>query len=256
MRQGQALGDLLGYRFERGLHDGGLDRFVPLFRREVRLWSVYGAQEWIAEVQTWPNGFPKFQALRAAQLALTRALTAVRTQHRWPAAAGVPELEALAEVGVLDGLELARGLRDGRMRVDRPAATATPAQRTQLQAEAQNLENAFDAVGDALTAEGVYQAVRGNFNRASASVDALAHGELQPPELEFVATPRAGAPVTHRLLVVFSATPPPPAGASPRAVAEPALELWLRQLHGDLRRVGYRAEFVDATGKVLLRRDR
>jgi hypothetical protein len=45
-------------------------------------------------------------------------------------------------------------------------------------------------------------------------------------------------------------------GASPRAAAEPALELWLRQLHGDLRLVGYRAEFVDATGRVLLRRDR
>ncbi len=256
IRQGQALGDLLGYRFERGLHDRQLDRFVPLFRREARLWAVYTAQEWFLEVQTWPHSPFKIQALRSAQRALTNALNAVRTKHRWPAAAGLPELEALADVGVLDGLELARGLHDGRMLFDRPAATATQTQRTHLQAEVKNLENALDAVGDALTAEGVYQAVRGNFNRASASVDALAHGELQPPELEFVATPRAGAPVTHRLVVVFSATPPPLAGASPRAVAEPALELWLRQMHGDVRLVGYSAEFLDATGKVLLRRNR
>src|SRR5262249_35234703 len=119
-----------------------------------------------------------------------------------------------------------------------------------------SLDAAIDALGDALTAEGIYHAVRGNLNRASASVDALAHSELQPPELEFAATPRAGAAVTPRLIVVFSNPPPPAAGAPPRAVAEPALELWLRQLHGDLRLVGYRAEFLDATGKVLLRKDR
>ena len=83
------------------------------------------------------------------------------------------------------------------------------------------LEHALDAVGDALTAEGVYQAVRGNPTRASASVDALAHGESQPPELEFVATPRTGAAVTHRLLrrVLRDAGPAPlPACAAPRAV--------------------------------------
>src|SRR4029453_14213592 len=32
VRQGQSLGALLGYRFERGLHDDGLDRFIFPFR--------------------------------------------------------------------------------------------------------------------------------------------------------------------------------------------------------------------------------
>ena len=32
VRQGQSLGALLGYRFERGLHDNGLDRFIFPFR--------------------------------------------------------------------------------------------------------------------------------------------------------------------------------------------------------------------------------
>ena len=32
VRQGQPLGALLGYRFERGLHDKGLDRFISRFR--------------------------------------------------------------------------------------------------------------------------------------------------------------------------------------------------------------------------------
>ena len=256
MREGQALGDLLGYRFERGLHDRKLDRFIVRFRREVVLHDVHDALDRIADVLTWPSGVFKIQALKAAQQALRSAKIAVRTRKRWPVTAEEAELEALAEAGVVDGLELARGLRDGRIPLDRPAAGATPVERPGLQAEARRLEEALDAVGDALTAEGVYQAVRGNLSRASASVDALAHAELQPPELEFVATPRPGAAVSHRLLVVFSNTPAPVAGASPRAAAEPALELWLRQLHGDVRLVGYRAEFLDATGKVLLRRDR
>src|SRR4029077_10027619 len=84
MREGQALGDLLGYRFERGLHDHGLDRFVPLFRREVRLWSVYAAQERLAEVQSWPSSIQKMTQLWIAQLGLGMALVAVRATHRWP----------------------------------------------------------------------------------------------------------------------------------------------------------------------------
>lgn len=33
VRGGQSLGTLLGYRFERGLHEKGLDRFIPAFRK-------------------------------------------------------------------------------------------------------------------------------------------------------------------------------------------------------------------------------
>ena len=69
-------------------------------------------------------------------------------------------------------------------------------------------------------------------------------------------TPRAGAAVTHRLVTLFCNTPVPAPltgvrGA--RAMAEPAIELWLRQMLGDLRQVIYAAEFVDAAGRVLLR---
>ncbi len=101
--------------------------------------------------------------------------------------------------------------------------------------------------------------MRGNPARAAASVDALAHGDIQPPELEVVQTPRAGASVTHRLVTLFCNTPVPAPltgvrGA--RAIAEPAIELWLRQMLGDLRQVIYAAEFADATGRVLLRRDK
>ncbi|HEV7808677.1 MAG TPA: hypothetical protein VGO80_22930 [Solirubrobacteraceae bacterium] len=171
---------------------------------------------------------------------------------------------------VVDGLELQRRWGEGSAdaRWDRTtipfgdAAAGVPALLTAegraIDTELRTLDEAVDAVGDALTAESVYQLVRGNAARASASVDAIAHGEIQPPDLEVVQTPRPGAAVTHRLMVLFSAPPAaaPTVGArGARAAAEPALELWLRQMLGDLRNVVYRAEFVDAAGKVLLRRD-
>ena len=55
------------------------------------------------------------------------------------------------------------------------------------------LDEAVDAVSDAITAESVYQMVQGNSLRTAATLDAMAGGEAPPPELDFVRTPRSGA---------------------------------------------------------------
>jgi hypothetical protein len=255
VREGQALGQLLGYRFERALHEHGLDRFVLGFRRVARLWELYAAQAHLAEAQQIPGREGVF-AQRAAAAGLRRVRAELRGRHKLHQTASDADLEAFAERGVVDGLELAQLHAQGLLPFDRVGPDGAAFQ-LELEAELRALDDAVDAVGDALTAEGVYQAVRGNPGRAAASVDAVAHGEIRPPELEVVQTPRPGAAVTHRLLVLLSAPPDPAAPAGPRgarAAAEPALEDWLRQMLGDLRNVSYRAEFVDATGKVLLRR--
>jgi hypothetical protein len=113
-----------------------------------------------------------------------------------------------------------------------------------------------DALSDALTAEGVYQAVRGNPARAAASVDAIAHGEIQPPELQFTSTPRPGSVLTHRLVTLFSgATPAVPAGTRQfRAQAEPRLNAWVRQMTGELQSVRCFAEFLDEDDQVIGKR--
>jgi hypothetical protein len=46
-----------------------------------------------------------------------------------------------------------------------------------------SLEDAVDAVSDALMAESVYHVVRGNPLRAASTVEAIAGGEIPPPEL-------------------------------------------------------------------------
>src|SRR4051794_27702574 len=96
-------------------------------------------------------------------------------------------------------------------------------------AELHTLDDAVDAVADVLVAESVHHVVQGNAQRAGATVDALSRGDVPPPEIEVVRTPRAGAAVTHRLLVLADA----PAGSGwptdsdqVRARVEPALEAW------------------------------
>jgi hypothetical protein len=260
IRQGQQLGALLGYRFERRLHERGLDRFIDDFRRLALLAGVYGAQEALQEAESLPGGFERIQRIRAAQQALAAALAAVRERGLLPPTATVADLEEVVSAKVVDGLALARLLPGGGtgFLLDRLGVPLGSADRTALEAELAALDQAVDALSDALTAEGVYQLVRGNPARASATVDAVAHGEIQPPELHFTETPRPGVALTHRLAAVFSGPAPAvPAGGArtARRAAEPNLDRWLRQLIGEPKLVRCRAELVGADGEVLLARE-
>ena len=65
------------------------------------------------------------------------------------------------------------------------------------------LEDAADAVSDALLAETVHQAVQGNPTRTTSTLDAIAAGAAPPPELDVVRTPRTGIALTHRLVMLL-----------------------------------------------------
>jgi hypothetical protein len=95
--------------------------------------------------------------------------------------------------------------------------------------------DALDALGDLTLSEAVHQIVRGNHERASAVLAALAEGTV-PPTPEIVGTPRSGLPVSHRVILSLApqAAEPvvAPAGwesvpATPRSVLEPTLNTWL-----------------------------
>ena len=256
VRQGQQLGSLLGYRFERALHEAQLDRFVAAFRRISLLTGVYQAQESL-DLIVGGIGFPPPRVVEALQKALEEELNAVRDRLGTAPDATTAELEPIAAASLTDGLALVRQLHGRGVRFDRLNVTLG-GDRAKLDAELAALDAAVDALGDALTAEGVFQLVRGNPARAAASVDAIAHGEIQPPELHFSETPRPGTALTHRLVAVFSgpAPPEPPAGArAARRAAEPKLDAWLAQMIGPLKSVRLRAEFVDAAGTALDAKD-
>ena len=228
VRQGQPLGALLGYRFERGLHENKLglelDQYIAVFRELYPL----AAGKQIPKLEDQP-------------------------------------VEAIAANNVVDGLILLRkrseipfGKSFPNLNVTLPVSgDAYDA----IQRELDALDEMQDAVADLLTAESVHQAVQGNPFRLGASLDALSRGEAPPSELSVVTTPARGIALTHRVLVLLPepdhndpdlakwATPAPAGDASPgRALAEPVLNQWASKLLGDPARVKCTVEFLDPKG--------
>jgi hypothetical protein len=140
------------------------------------------------------------------------------------------------------------------------AAKPDPAQlalaEPQLQLALNALDDAADAVSDALLAESVHHAVQGNPSRAAATLDAIATGDAPPPDLDVVKTPRTGTAITHRLVTVLDGSlTVPPGWASPvvphRANAEPRLNAWAATLLPNPAKVRCVVERIDrATGAV------
>ena len=209
VHEGQPLGVLLGYRFERNLPDTSGSYIAPL-----------------------------------------RALAPMDP----PASTDDPRATAAAATDVVDGLALSRlyhspaGLPWGTVVAGHTLGPETPA----LTAALADLDEAIDAVSDALLAEGVHHVINGRPERASGALDAAARGNLTVPELEFVRTPRSGHDLTHRVICLA-----PPSGelawpSTSRSEAGPALAAWAASVLGtpDAVDVGLQAVYP-ATGAPL-----
>jgi hypothetical protein len=206
IRNGQSLGALLGYRFERGLHDD------------------YG----LAEVDQFIYPMRKAFPLVADNLAPTATPP------------GVP-IEAIEARNVLDGRKLVDQITSSGVTAypfgitTLPAATA--AQAAAITETANGLLDIYDAIGDLALAEGVYQAAQGNFERITGTLDAYTTGNF-PPEPEVTQTPPSGVGLTHRVTLHLQPGLAPPAGATPAAQAEPAIDAWLSGVLPPLATVG------------------
>ncbi|MEP6493008.1 MAG: hypothetical protein ABJF01_10050 [bacterium] len=222
VRQGQPLGALLGYRFERRLHDLKLDRFIARLRALAPL------------------------VVRARDAAIAS-----------PAA---PSLESVGANNVVDGLVLLRRWQEEtaivQATVNGPAGIPADPGAAAVVIELNALADSVDGLSDALTAEAAYQMVRGNTSRMGSTLLSIAQGDAPPPELEVARTPRTGNSITHRVMVLFSGAPPavagwPDAGASARASVERTLEAWTSTLLGDSRAIRCTVERVDDAGSVI-----
>ena len=201
VRQTQPLGAVLGYAFERGLHEGHpgveLDRYIDDFRR------LYPA---VAN-KAGDTGIPADQ---------------------------------IAARSVVDGLALLRAWRGGQIPWTDPGLAATADQRSAIEAELSALDDTVDAVSDLLLSESVFQVLKGSPAGAAATLDSLARGH-RPPEPEVVATPRGGTVLHQRVAVLFGDGAADPAWAgvpvTPRAAAAPEVDAWLAGLLGDPARI-------------------
>lgn len=118
------------------------------------------------------------------------------------------------------------------------------------------LAEQLDSVKDLLAAEGVYQLVDGQVDRAKAALDAMTDGEqLTRPEI--VDQPRSSLPLTFRMGVLLQDRPLPVTGGaplSPRAVVSPKLNRWLLDQLPDLSFIKVRVRWqsgVDGSGNPV-----
>lgn len=215
IRGGQSLGALLGYRFERGLHDDyptvEVDKFIYPLRKAFPL--------------------------------VADSLDATKTPPDVP-------IEAIEASNVLDGRKLIDqiqasgvdtypfGLPTGTL----PSANADEANAIDAQVGA--LLDVYDAVADLALAEGVHQAAQGNFDRIASTLDAYSTGNF-PPAPEVVRTPATGIGITHRVGLQLEPALSAPANATPRATAEPAVDAWLEKVLPDLDQIGCVVSYTD-----------
>lgn len=210
VRRGQSLGELLGYRIERRLHELTLDPDEPDLMQYA---GVFRAE--------FPQRLDK----------LTRpdeTTTAAKDDRR----------DDLAVRDALDGLAFLNGWveypwdRSGTLPGRGSAAHGA------IGRVVADLRDDIDAVGDLLTAESVHQLGQGNVERAGGSINALARGDPLP-EPDVVETPRTETGLTHRQFVLFGADAEPSNAAaedgavSPRSTAAPSLSAWVETLLPD-----------------------
>jgi hypothetical protein len=234
VRQGQPLGALLGYRFERRLQEARLAEFIFPFRELAPL---------VARKLEQPASSGPVEAIAA-----NNVVDGLILLRRWQKAKSTDPAKWNKET-------IPFGEQVGQQQIKLPPPGDPKFEG--LQTELKVLADSVDAVSDALMAEGMYQLVRGNPLRAGTTVEAIAGGETPPPELEVVRTPRSGIAITHRLLTLFSgnAVLPSEWGSSNnsfRGNAEPHLNAWAAKLLGKPANIRCVVERLEpATGKVL-----
>ncbi len=232
IRGGQSLGALLGYQFERGLHDrhtlAEVDEFIFDLRREFPL--------------------------------VSNRLASTRVPEDGPIEAENGSIEALEARNVIDGLALVDHIKSTGHNTypfgKTTLPSATTAEAAAINAEVARLLETHDAVADLALAEGVYQAVLGNYDRVASTYDAYSKGNV-PPEPQVVGTPTSGIGLTHRVGLHLEAgidptvSPVGGVGMTPRAQAEPAMNSWLAEVLPLLEEIACKVSFHDTTTNTL-----
>jgi hypothetical protein len=198
VRNQQPLSVLLGYWFERSLHDVQKDELIDDVREQFPT----------PIVEDPDNGE-----------ATLDARVAIGARH------------------VVDGLALYRALTGTAAHPLTPTQAALlPRLNTEVPALVRGLADVVDAVGDLLVSESVHQLVAGNPLRAGLAADTLGRGESLPSRFDMITSPRSGVGLTCSVAVVVpTANADGERGWNtdrPRARLAPAAELWASVLLG------------------------
>ena len=221
MRNGQALEALLGYQFERGLHDRG--------SADVALKSL---NEYIYNFR---DAYPMLYHHVAQQ--------------------GTDSLvESIPANNVVNGVTLATHSGGFPFGATGAVVGANADEKKAIVEEKDKLADTLDAVKDLLTSESVYQLVQGNFERAGAMVNAV-KDVLIPAHLDVIDTPRGSHfSFTNRVIINFghvdaldiANNPWPAIAMTPRAKMEPGVNKWIGSVIGAADTIVYSVSHIDA----------
>lgn len=216
IRNGQSLSALLGYQFERGLHDRyqtsniEADKFIYPLRMTFPLVTDH---------------------LHSTQTTDTDIQEANETNN-----ATDTSIEAIEARNVIDGLKLIQHIQSSTTKTypfgKSNLPTANNSERDVITQEVNRLIDINDAIVDLLMAEQVYQTVKGNFERAAGVANAFSNGGY-PPEIEVVNTPRTGLALNHKVAIHFDAeadansSPNSVIEMTPKAMSEASVNKWL-----------------------------
>jgi hypothetical protein len=226
MRNGQPIEALLGYQFERGLHD-------------------------ITSASSAPGGGPLLELNRF--IAPYRQVFPFASREIVQAGTG-PAAETVPPYSVVNGLTVTTAAMSEANGYGLKAVLAAHALPDAKQGAAvltvrSALLDTLDAVKDLLMAENAYQLVQGNFERVAAVSLAQKDARI-PPSLDVLNTPRGTQfTFTNRVSLHFDDLDPSvntnnpwfPVDWTPRALAEPGVNAWLGKV------LGLRPDHVECT---------
>ena len=226
IRNGQTLEVLLGYQFERGLHD----------------WSTRSVNPVILN-QLIPD-FRKAYPIKKTKVPQEGKVTG-------------PE-EVVEDFSIVNGLTLAQVTIDSPYGITpNPALSAD--QINALRIEKDNIANTLDALRDMLTSESAFQLALGNFDRAAAVMQAISDSHM-PPDIQVIDSARGtDLSFTNRMCIHFDSSlttnPWPAVPMNAKANTETGLNNWMGNLLGDPANIRCLAKAVDKNGNVLTRSD-
>ena len=218
IQAGQNLAALLGYQFERELHDRDdllnkkIDSFIYPLRKKFPL-VADKLKETKSSATTDPSVDPE-----------TVPITAIEARN------------------VIDGIKLITYVKAQTVAANKTypfglksLPGGDPAVATAITDAVTHLIDVNDAIADMGMAESVHHIVLGNYERAAGVLDSYSKGSY-PQEPDVIRTPRGGATLTHRVGIPFQYTALA-AGAGPRGQSEPSVNNWLKGILPPMNRI-------------------
>lgn len=238
VRQGQPLGALLGYQFERGLQNANLQTYILPFRKAFPLLLK-------------SNNPDENDTEASESIAARNVVHGLKMKNRWEkllltSTATSNQKENYAIEKIVNTLS----------ELGFDTSQDNTEHRKALIVLFRKLIDSIDALSDLLISESVHQVVQGNTMRAGATLEAVAAGEVTAPEMEVAKTPRTGISNTYRVATLF-----PTIGAvnntswnreTPMGKLQPEMENWVAQLLGDSKEYQFTIQFMDEDNNEVL----